>query len=319
MGETKVGKKAVVLVVLLMTALMLVFVSPIGSQSQPQLETILIRPDGTVSPASSSIQQNGDTYTFTGNIYATIKIQKSNIILDGAGYTLSGPYNGTQADVWLIGEGPDQLPQGAMAQYTIGVDLGGTNVEGITIRNLNVENFSIGIYVWTKNNTVTGNGVSDNIVGILLSGTNNSVTQNYISNNKRGLFFGFNNANGDIIPADIIIHHNDFENNDVQLNGCLCKDYNTTEPPHSWDNGRQGNFWSDYNGTDTNGDGVGDNAYVIDILNEDRYPLMVSPAQAPTTPNTTPQLPIEPIIFVVAFIVIAIAAFVVFKKVRKKP
>ncbi len=311
------GIKMILFVVVLMVALMVVLASPISSQ--PQLETILIRSDGSVSPASAPIQQNGNTYTFTNNIYAAIKIQKSNIILDGAGYTLSGPYNGTQADVWLIGEGPDQLAQGQMAQYTIGIDLSGKDVEGITIQNLNIKNFSIGMYVWTQNNTVIGNGVSDNIVGILLSGTNNTVTQNYISNNKRGLFFGFNNANGDIIPADIIIHHNDFENNDVQLNGCLCKTYNASEPPHSWDNGKQGNFWSDYNGTDTNGDGVGDTPYVIDVLNQDRYPLMASPVQAPTpAQNTGFQLPIQPIIIAVALVLIAVGIYLIVRRYRKK-
>ena len=290
MGEGKIKKKAVLAVLVLALIVIIaavIFIKP--PNTQPSLQTIFIRPDGSIYPTSAPIQQNGNIYTFTDNIYAAIKIQKSNIVLNGSGYTLSGPYNGTQADVWLIGEGPDQLPQGAMAQYTIGIDLGGDNVDGITIENLNVKNFSIGMYIWTKNNTVVGNGVSDNIVGILLSGLNNSVTQNYIANNKRGLFFGFNNE-GDIIPEDIIIHHNDFENNDVQLNGCLCKDYNTTEPPHSWDNGREGNFWSDYNGTDTNGDGIGDTPYTIDQLNQDRYPLMQSPATVPT-PNTMPQIP----------------------------
>jgi len=281
MGTDNVKKKAVlavlVLALLIITAALILVKPP---NTQTNLQTIFIRPDGSVYPASAPIQQDGNTYTFTDNIYAVIKIQKSNIVLNGSGYTLSGPYNGTQADVWLIGEGPDQLPQGAMAQYTIGVDLGGDNVDGITIENLNIKNFSIGMYIWTKNNTIIGNGVSDNIVGILLSGLNNSVTQNYISNNKRGLFFGFNNE-GDIIPEDIIINHNAFENNNVQLNGCLCKDYNTTEPPHSWDNGREGNFWSDYNGTDTNRDGVGDTPYTIDLLNQDRYPLMQSPVETP--------------------------------------
>ena len=187
------------------------------------VQTIVIHPDGTISPPTASILRNGDIYTFSESTYATIKIQKSNIILDGAGFTLHGPYNGTQADVWVIGEGSDQLPQGALAQYTIGIDLAQENVEGVTIKNLNIQNFSVGMYMWTNNNTITKNAISENIVGIVLSGANTTVTDNYIANNKQGLFFGFNNPSD--IPTDIIISGNGFDHNNKQINGCLCKDY----------------------------------------------------------------------------------------------
>jgi parallel beta-helix repeat protein len=227
------------------------------------------------------------TYTFTDNLYGAIKIQKSNIVLDGADYTLSGPYNGTATDMWVIGEGPNQLVNGTFAQYILGIDLASASVEGVTIENLNVKNFSISMYIWTKNNTVTGNAVSDNIVGILLSGSNETVTKKYIADNQRGSFLA-STTKATLIPSDIVINHNDFENNVVQLNGCECKDLNSTEPPHSWDDGRQGNFWSDYNGTDTNGDGIGDTRYVIDVLNQDRYPLMQSPVKLPVPAAKVP-------------------------------
>lgn len=49
-----------------------------------------------------------------------------------------------------------------------------------------------------------------------------------------------------------------------------------------WDNGKEGNYWSNYNGTDANGDGVGDQSYAVCENNVDRHPLM-SPVQPSTT------------------------------------
>ena len=49
---------------------------------------------------------------------------------------------------------------------------------------------------------------------------------------------------------------------------------NNKDGANSWDNGLVGNFWSDYNGTDSSRDGIGDPPYVIDGNNIDNYPLM---------------------------------------------
>jgi len=270
-------KKMIAGLVVLILAISLLagFIFTEPPQEEPLImQNIVIQPDGNIYPSNAPIQREGNLYTFTSNIYGTIRIQKSNIILNGAGFTLSGPYNGSQVDVWVVGDGPAQSPD-LVAEYIIGIDIGARDVEGLVIENINVKNFSIGMYMWTKNNTVTHNSVSESIVGIMLSGTNTTITSNYLSNNKQGLFFGFNG--NETIPEDIIVHHNAFEHNISQISGCFCEEYPEDEEIHTWDDGEEGNYWSDYNGVDANNDGVGDTPYIIDALNQDRYPLMQNP------------------------------------------
>jgi len=64
------------------------------------------------------------------------------------------------------------------------------------------------------------------------------------------------------------IYHNNFNNTQQ-----VSSDGTST---NVWDDGYPsgGNYWSDYNGTDANHDGIGDSAYVIDANNTDNYPLM---------------------------------------------
>lgn len=309
MRKLKIMKIIVIAITALMFTTAFHLVQPVGSQAP--LGTIFINADGTVFPDTARIQRSGNTYTFTDNIYAAVKILKSDIVLNGAGYTLSGPYNGTASDIWIIGNGPDK---NTLAQYVIGVDLSNSSVNGVTIENLNVKNFSIGMYVWTKNNAVIGNGVSNNIVGILLSGSNATVTRNYIASNIRGLFFGFTSGS---IPSDLYIYNNDFEKNSIQMNGCTCKLLNSSEPIHYWDYGQIGNYWSDYNGTNSIHEGIGNVPYVIDLLNQDRYPLMQSPVKPPV-PSSNSTLPDYVIILIVAIPVVLLAISAIFISRKKK-
>jgi parallel beta-helix repeat protein len=305
-------KVLVAFLLFLMLAISVSYVKPASSQSQAPLQTIFIQPDGSIYPATDAIQRDGNTYIFTSNLYAAIDIFRSNIVLNGAGYTLSGPYNGTASDVFVIGQGPNQLPQGQKVDYVIGVDLGNSNVCGVTIENLNIENFSIGTYMWTQNNTVKGNNVSDNIVGMLLSGSNNTIISNVISNNTQGLFFGFNKPGQ--TPSNIIVCQNSFLQNSVQISGCKCQTYNMSEPPHNWDNEREGNYWSDYaskypNATQIGNSKIGDTTYWIDPLDRDRYPLMQNPVQPPIPTPSATAIPVETIVLV-ALAVFATAAIV---------
>ena len=57
-------------------------------------ETIYIRFDGSVDPATAPILRVGDLYTFTDDIYDSIVVERDDIVVDGAGYTLEGTGSG---------------------------------------------------------------------------------------------------------------------------------------------------------------------------------------------------------------------------------
>jgi uncharacterized protein YxeA len=52
-------------------------------------ETIYIRATGDVE-GTDKIERDGDLYTFTDNINDSIVVERNNIIIDGAGFTMEG-------------------------------------------------------------------------------------------------------------------------------------------------------------------------------------------------------------------------------------
>jgi hypothetical protein len=56
-----------------------------------ELPAITITRDGTIDTQNAPIQHIGDTYIVTGNIAGyCLKVERSNVTIDGAGYTLEG-------------------------------------------------------------------------------------------------------------------------------------------------------------------------------------------------------------------------------------
>jgi parallel beta-helix repeat protein len=158
-------------------------------------ETIYIRADGSISPPTAPISSvDNVTYTLTDNILengidstSAIVIQRDNIIIDGAGYTL----NGTQ-------------PAGG----AIGIDLNGRS--NVTIKNMKITAFDHGIHLESSSgNSVNGNNITANTyVGIELysSSDNNSIGGNSITaNNGEGIHFASSNNN--IVNGNIITNN----------------------------------------------------------------------------------------------------------------
>jgi parallel beta-helix repeat protein len=112
----------------------------------------------------------------------------------------------------------------------------------------------------------------------LLNSDNNTIVDCRIVNNSVGVCLCQSSGN--------LFYHNSFFDIDEPV---ISNFQSPTAPPsgpysiNQWDNGLEGNYWSNYNGTDsfsgpyqnvTGSDGIGDTPYVIDANNTDRYPLM---------------------------------------------
>jgi parallel beta-helix repeat protein len=137
------------------------------------------------------------------------------------------------------------------------------------IFNNTVNNCSLGVRVssYSSDNFVYENVLTNNAIGLSMetTGGNNTFYGNYVANNEIGVINGVE----EITRKDPnTIYNNNFVNNvkQVKINGDFEDD--------QWDNGAEGNYWSDYNGTDSDGDGIGDNPYIIDENNRDNYPLI---------------------------------------------
>jgi len=142
---------------------------------------------------------------------------------------------------------------GAVVSNSQGITVSDNSITDNTFHGLNL--------VSSHSNTVFENTMKNNTYGICPSGsTNTQIYENTLQENEYGIAcYGASNN---------FVYHNYFINNSLQVSN-----FHGTET-NSWDNGSVGNFWSDYNGTDNDGDGIGDVPYVIDESNQDSYPLM---------------------------------------------
>jgi parallel beta-helix repeat protein len=148
------------------------------------------------------------------------------------------------------------------------------NCSGITVRNLTLSGNGQGVLLAsTTDSVITQNSITGNIHGVFMCGSsNNTVSCNNITRNvANGVYLYYSQDN--------TFFHNNFVDNTTPV-------YDVGEPTNNWDNGTEGNHWSNYNGTDNDGNGVGDTPYVIDKNNQDNYPIM-EPAEIPEFPQWT--------------------------------
>lgn len=142
-------------------------------------------------------------------------------------------------------------------------------------------NEGIALFVNCSNNTFIGNkivGFSGQAIRLVFGGSNNTFYGNYFANNQFAIAIG---GWVDLVPMNNLFYGNIFAEDS-------CKIQVSDRDPNFWDNGTIGNYWGNYNGTDSNWDGIGDSAYIINgfkwdtdlngfvsfVSGQDNYPLM---------------------------------------------
>jgi len=187
-------------------------------------------------------------------------------------------------------------------------------------RNI-LEHKKYGIYLFRSfNNVISENIIRNNSYGVYFNDAyNNSLLRNIVLNNNIGLYFG-----GPIpfrLCSNNTIHHNNFINNTKHVDDIHRSEPFSALAINTWDDGSEGNYWSDYKGLDENGDGIGDQPFIIDENNRDNYPLM-NPVAFPDLENNneliswTEPLPIKRIVATAVLMAILLVFVIIYFKKR---
>ena len=213
-----------------------------------------------------------------GKYYEHVSVNKAVVLL-GKGATIDGNGTGdvisvTKDDVEIRGFTIQNGYRGIFLSRSIGstirsntlISHTGAAIElwysnRIIINSNNVSNSNHAIYLLFSScgNTIRNNTLKYNSQGIALSwhcDANAIIGNTVTSNSFAGIALGGNNNN--------TIYHNNLINNPEHVYS-----HNSS---NAWDNGAEGNYWSDYKGRDQNGDGMGDTR--LPHKGFDYHPLM---------------------------------------------
>jgi len=256
----------------------------------------------------SLIGENRSTTTIDGN-YAgnVIKIIASNVKITG--FTVQNsysnhPYCGIYIGEWTAG---NNISYNFITDNFYGIGLwNSSNNNSVYQNKITRNNFGVSLNT-SSNNVISGNNITKNLRGFLIKSCsdNNILCGNEITVNDFGVLL-FGSSNNSVSGNEIIDNNydgiqlssafnNTFSGNEITANdhngirldsSCNNRFYhnnldNTQQlridlPSFAnfWDDGVEGNYWSDYHGADTDYDGIGDSWYEIDENNTDHYPLM---------------------------------------------
>jgi parallel beta-helix repeat protein len=147
-----------------------------------------IKADGSIDPQDAPISTvDNATYIFNGNTNYSIVVERDNIVVDGAGYTLQG--TGSEKGIDLTGRSNVAVKNMKIEGFVNGIYLHGSSSNSIFGNNITNSEYGIRLS-YSSNNRISGNNITANIHwGILLleSSNSNSISGNNIVNNGGGI------------------------------------------------------------------------------------------------------------------------------------
>ncbi len=170
----------------------------------------------------------------------------------------------------------------------------------------------------SSNNSITGNSLVDCPKGVRILSTScyNAIENNSISGSRYiGVELADDSNHNQITGNNLVDNGIGFKvvnssNNVVYRNGFINNvviiSSRSEDESNFFDDGIEGNYWSNYNGTDTDGNGTGDTPYIIDENNQDNHPLM----------NKIPEF--SPWTFIPLFFLTSLAVIIARKKCNRR-
>ena len=245
--------------------------TPIGSQLHLQIikpvkadpKTIIVPMNYTKIQDAINAADPGDTiYVYNGTYYEHVIVNKTvtligenknTTIIDGEGTGIVIRSNASDIEIrgFTIqngGDFPDSgVSVGSCVNNTVHDNIIRNNAYGITLIRSNESSI---INNMVMNNSWAGIQIKDS--------SNNTIHKNTITKNSLGVWITSSSS------LNNTLYHNNFIDNPNHVSSFAL----TT----NWDNGTEGNYWSDYMGEDLDSDGIGDTN--IPYLGLDNYPLM---------------------------------------------
>ena len=284
-----------------------VCIRPVKAQFTQSQGDIAINTDGSVTPSTAPIQQTGNVYTLISDEVTSVQgicitVQRSNMVLDGNGHTLSSTTITDDGDGLSLSDVANvTLKNFIITDCVTGIELDDTSnvtVTNNTITQAYVNHPSIlptcaiG-FDGGSSNIITGNIIVNIMVGIDLDETsNNLIVENSMTNSSKDAFYVDDSSNNSI-------YHNNFTNNTGQIEDEGLLSGTGIASVNIWDHGYPsgGNYWSDYqskypNASQIDSLGIGNTPYVIDENNIDHYPLIHQVDISATLSTPTPTSPI---------------------------